>query len=108
MADQYRGRAIRFAQIIGRSDQIVNVRRKMRIGELASAAAESSEIETQHADAVHRQPLRDALGGRYFFATGKAMSEQRKGHWLAKRQIECRRQSLALRTGKIKPFATHG
>ena len=93
--------------MIGRSDQIVNVRRKMRIGEFASAAAESREIETQHADAVHRQPLRDAPGGWYFLATGKAMSEQRKGHRLAKRQIEYRRQSLALRTGKIKPFTAH-
>jgi hypothetical protein len=35
------------------------------------------------------------------------MSEQRKGHRLAKRQIEYRRQSLALRTGKIKPFTAH-
>src|SRR5262249_61015545 len=107
MADQDRGRAMRFAQMICCSDQIVNVRRKMRIGKFASAAAESSEIETQHADAVHRQPLRDALGGRYFLATGKGMSKQRKGHRLAERKIEYRRESLALRPGKIEPCAAN-
>src|SRR5262249_4196333 len=107
MADQDRRRAISLAQMIGRSDQIVNVRRKMRIGEFASAAADASETKSQNADSVQRQPLRDTPGGGYFLATGKAMSEQRKGHRLAERQIEYRRQSLALRTGKIKPFTAH-
>ena len=63
VADQDRRRAVRLAQMIGGGDQVVDVRGKMRVGEFAFAGAEPGEIEAQHGDAVHRQPLGDALGG---------------------------------------------
>ena len=63
VADQDRRRAVHLAQMIGGGDQIVDVGGKMRVGEFAFAAAEPGEIETQHGDAVDRQPLGDALGG---------------------------------------------
>ena len=102
MADQDRRRAVHFAQVIGGGDQVVDIRGKMRVGEFALAAAQPGEIETQHGDAVDRQPLGDALGGQDILAAGEAMREQREGGGLAQRQIERGGELLALGVGKLK------
>ena len=73
-----------------------------------SLRAQPGEIETQHGDAVDRQPLGDALGGEVVLAAGEAMREQRIGRRLAERQVEHGRQLLALGIGKIETFAAHG
>ena len=75
VADQDRRRAVHLAQMIGGGDQILDVRRKMRVGEFAFAAAEPGEIEAQHGDAVDRQPLGDALGGKVVLAAGETVRE---------------------------------
>ncbi len=79
----------------------------MRIGEFAFAGAEPGEIEAQHGDAAHRQPLGNALGGEVILAAGEAMREQRKGCRLAERQIERSGELLAFGIGKIEAFAAH-
>ncbi len=61
VTDQYCRRAMSFAQMVSGSDQVFYVGREMRIGEFATAATESGEVETQHANSVCRQPLGDAL-----------------------------------------------
>ena len=108
MADQDRRRAGHLAQVIGGGDQIVDVGGKMRVGEFAFAAAEAGEIETQHGDAVDRQPLGDALGRQVVLAAGEAMREQREGGGLAERQVEHAGELFALGIGKFEPFAAHG
>ena len=97
-----------FTQMIGGGDQIVDVRGKMRIGEFAFAAAQAGEIETQHGDAVHRQPLGDALGRQDILAAGETMRKQRKGGRFAERQIERRRKLFTFAIGEIEAFAAHG
>ena len=79
----------------------------MRVGEFALAAAEPGEIETQHGDAVHRQPLGDALGGEDILAASEAMREQRKGGRLAQRQVEHGGELLAFAVGKFETLAAH-
>ena len=52
VADQNRGRGKSLAQVVGGGDQIVDVGGERGVGELALAAAEPGEIETQHGDTV--------------------------------------------------------
>ncbi len=94
--------------MIGGGDQIVDVRGKMRIGKFAFAAAQAGEIETQHGNAMHRQPLGDALGRQDILAAGETMRKQRKGRRFAERQIERRRKLLTFAIGEIEAFAAHG
>ena len=108
VADQERGRRSRLAQMIGGGHQVVDVGRKMRVGEFALAAAQPGEVEAQHRDAVRRQPLGDRLGGAAVLAAGEAMREQREGGRLAQRQVEHRRQFLAFAIGKLELLAAHG
>jgi hypothetical protein len=49
--------------MIGRGDQIINVRRERRIGELTLTGAEPSEIKTQRRNAVKFQPFGSATRG---------------------------------------------
>ncbi len=55
----------------------------MRIGKFAFAHAKTREIEAQHADAAHRQPLGNALGREVILAAGEAVREQGEGGRLA-------------------------
>ena len=101
-------RSMSLPQMIGGSDKVVYIRRKMRVGKFAFAAAQSGEIETQDTNAVHGQLLGDTFGRQHILAAGKAMREQRECGRLAKRQIKYRRQFFTLGIRKIKSFATHG
>src|SRR5262249_19311703 len=83
VTDQNCRRSIHLAQMIGGSDQIVDVRRKMRVSEFAFTAPQSGEIETQYANAMHRQPLGDMPGRENVLAAGEAMREQCEGGGLA-------------------------
>ena len=107
VADQDRGRLERPPQMIGGGDEIVDVRREMRVGEIALAGAQPGEIETQHRDALHRQPLGNPLGREVVLAAGEAMREQREGAGFAERQVEQRRQFLALGVGEIETLGVH-
>ena len=73
MADQQRRRALRLPQIIGRSNQIGNVGRKIGIGKFSLAGAESGEIETQDGNAVIGQGLRNSAGGKNILPAREAM-----------------------------------
>ena len=107
VADQDRGRAIHLAQMVRGRDQIGDIGREGRVGELALARAEAGEIETQHRDAARGQPLGDALCGEHVLAAGKAVREQRVGDRLPRRQVEQRREFLAARIGKFEAFGRH-
>src|ERR1700721_1373122 len=48
--------------MIGGCDQIVDVRRKRRVGELAFAGAQAGEIEPQRRNAALLQPISDVAG----------------------------------------------
>src|SRR5262249_34214158 len=73
MADQDCRRAIGFSQIVGGANKIVEVGRKVSIGELPLAHPETGEIETQHANAAHCQPFGNALGREVIFAAREAV-----------------------------------
>ena len=79
VADQDRRRLAGFAQMIGGADEIGDVGRERRVGEIALAGAEPGEIEPQHRDALGRERRRDALGRQHVLAAGEAMREQRVG-----------------------------
>jgi hypothetical protein len=80
----------------------------MSVGEFAFAAAQADEVEAQHGDAMNRQSFRDALGRQVIFAAGETLREQREGRRLAERQVEQRRQLLALGIGRIEALGAHG
>ena len=94
--------------MIGGGDQVLDIRGKMRVGEFAFAHAEPGEIEAHHGDAGFGQPLGDALGGEVVLAAGEAMRKQRVGDGLAQRQVDQRRELLALAVGKIETLGAHG
>src|SRR6185437_9751393 len=85
----------------------VDVGRKMRIGKFAFARAESGEIETQHTNSAHRQPLGNTPGREVIFAAGKTVCKQRESQRLAEWQVDQRRQFLAPGIGKLKPTGAH-
>ena len=80
----------------------------MRVGEFALAAAQPGEVEAQRGDAVHRQPLGDALGRQDVLAAGEAVREQREGGRLAQRQVERGGELFALGVGKFEALGAHG
>ncbi len=108
VADQDRRWPLRLAQVIGSGDQILHVRREMRVGEFALAGAESGEIEAEHGDALLGQSFGDAFGGEVILPAGEAMREQRIGRRLAERLVQCRGEKLAFGIGKSKAAAAHG
>ena len=71
------GAADRPPQMIGRGDQIVDIRGECGVGEFALAGAEPGEIEAQHRDAVQLEPLGDMPRRPIALAAGEAMREQR-------------------------------
>ena len=93
---------MRFAQMIGGGDQVLDVRGEMRVGEFAFAHAQPGEIEAHHRDAGFGQPFGDALGGEIVLAAGEAMRKQRVSRGLAERQVDERRELFALGVGKVE------
>ena len=77
MSDQDRWRGERAAQMVGGRDQIVDVRRKRRVGELAFTCAQAGEIEPQRRNAALLQPIGDVAGCPIVLAASKAVREQR-------------------------------
>lgn len=108
MSDQdCRGTTSR-TQVIGGGDQVVDIRGELRVGKFALAHAEPGEIEAQHADAAHRQPLGNTLGREIVLAAGEAMREQCEGYRFAEREIDQGRQFIAFGIGKFEPLGAHG
>src|SRR5262249_38328784 len=79
----------------------------MGIGELAFAHTESREIEAQHANAAHREPLRNPLGCEVVLAASKTVREQRESRRFAERQVDEGRQFLAFGIAKFEPLGAH-
>ncbi len=100
MADQDRRRFECPAQVVGRAHQVIDVRRKIGVGEIAFGRAKPGEIESQHADAGCRQRTGNAPRGQPILRAGEAVSEQRERPHRTGRQIESRRQLLAAAAGK--------
>ena len=67
------------AQVVGRSDEVVEVGREVGVLELSVAVAETGEVEAQHAEAPVRKRARDAGRGREVLGAGEAVREQRGG-----------------------------
>ena len=107
MPDQDRRRLAGFAQMVGSADQIGDVGRECRVGEIAFAGAEPRKVEPQHRDAFDCKRSGDPFRRQHVLAAGEAMREQRVGERLALRQIECCRQLLAIRAGELKTFGWH-
>ena len=100
VSDQDGWRFIIAPKKIHRSQEILDIGRKIRVCEIAAAHAEAGEIEPQHADALCRQRRRYPRRGENIFRAGKAMRENRIGFRRAGRQFEACRQHVALRTFK--------
>jgi hypothetical protein len=105
--DQDRRRGERAAQMIGGCDQIVDVRRKRRVGELAFAGAQAGEIEPQRRNAALLQPIGDVAGRPVVLIANKAVREQRDRANFAVRAVEKSGQRLALGIAEIKTFGGH-
>ena len=107
VTDQDRRRGEFLAQMIGGSDQVVDIRRKRRIGELAFAGAKPGEIEAQHGDAVQFKAVGDMTRRPDALAAGEAMREQRDRAHRTLGTVEQRGELLALIVGKIELFGRH-
>ena len=77
MADQQLGRMARVRKVPGRTDEVLDVRRKRRVGEFPVRMAKTGEVESQHRDAHRGQPLRDPARGGDVLAAGEAMRKER-------------------------------
>jgi hypothetical protein len=108
MADQQRRGAVVGAQPIRGGDQIIHVGTEMRVGEIAAAAAQPREVETQHAEAGFRQPPRDEGGRLAVLGAGEAMGKHRPGPRRRLRRVESSRKQAVLATGKFDSAAGHG
>ena len=76
-------------------DQVIDVRRKIGVGELALAGAEAGEIEAQNGEAEPGQLLADARGRENVLRAGETVGKKSGRPGLARRQIEPCRQLLA-------------
>lgn len=107
VADQERRRRERQPQMIGRRDQIFDVRGERRIGELSLAGAKPGEIEAQYADATDLQSLRDTPRSSVALAAGEAMRKESHRAHGAVRSVEQRGELLARGIWKIESFGWH-
>ena len=82
MPDQQLRRLVVLGEIVRGANQVLDVGRKIGVGEIAVAGAEPGEIETQHGDALGRERAADARRGGDILAAGKTVREQRKGQRL--------------------------
>jgi hypothetical protein len=107
MPDEDRWRGQRAPQMIGGGDEIIHVRGKRGVGELAFARAEAGEIEPQRRDAPLFQSVGDVAGRPVVLAAGKAVREQGDRTYLTARAIKQGGQRLALGIAKIETFGGH-
>jgi hypothetical protein len=108
VADQDRGRPACLAQMIGGADEIGDIRREGRVGELAFAGTEAGKVEPQHRDAPGSQCNRDAFRRQHILAAGEAMRKQRVGVDRSIRRIQRGGKLMAAFAGKLKAFMRHG
>src|SRR5258708_22450557 len=87
-------------QIIRGSHKIADIRREVRIGKLALAAANAGEIETQRSDVASCKALGDPRSCENVLAEGEEMSEQGESARL-RRQVRASRQHRPSRSGKL-------
>jgi hypothetical protein len=81
VADDDLRRRAQAAQMVGSRHQIIDVGRKVGVGELAFAMAQTGKVEAQDRDPARRQACRDACGGKDVLGAGEAMGEE--GHRMA-------------------------
>ncbi len=105
VSDQQGRGAMNGAQPLRGGDEILDVRREVRVGELALAVAESGEVEAQHGDATPRQSASDARRRGEVLRAREAMGEQRERARSPVGTVEPRRQPIAGAAGEIDPFA---
>src|SRR5262245_14143504 len=105
--DQDGGRATGFPQIVGSGDKVINVRRKMCVGEFSFACAKARKIEAQDANSGHRQSFGNPLGREIVLAASETMGKEGEGIWFSERQIYQRRELLSLGIGKFQLLGTH-
>ena len=108
VADQHGRCGQRLAEMVGGGDQIVDVRGKVGVGELAFAGAEPGEIEAQHGDTVELEAFGDVARRPDALAAGKAMRKQRHRPHRSVRPVEQRGELLAMGVGEIELFGGHG
>ena len=100
VADQQCRRGKVRAQEIDRRQQVLHVRREIRVGELAFAAADAGEVETKDRDAARGEALCNPRGRENVLAAGKAMGKQRKCARV-RRQVQPGRKHCAGRARKL-------
>ncbi len=107
VTDQNSGCADRRPQMIRGGHQIVDVRRKGSVGELAFTGAEPGEIESQYGNAVQCQAVRNQARRLVVLAAGEAMRKQSDGADWPVRAVEQRGKPLTLGIGEIEAFGQH-
>jgi len=93
--------------VIGRSNEVGNVGREGRVGEIALAGAKAGEIEPQHRDAACCQCCRNSFRRQHILAAGEAMREQRIASWFTLGHIERGRELMAALAGELETFNRH-
>ncbi len=79
MAEQDLRRPVMFLEKPDGGEQVADIRREIRVREVAFALAEAGEIEAQHGDARIGQRPRDVRRGFEVLGAGETMREQRIG-----------------------------
>ena len=100
MPDQDRGRADALLQERRSSDQIIDIRAEMAVGERALAVAQAGEIEAERSDALLGKRKAHAAGTVAARGAGEAMREQRHRAHPARRQLQRAGQHHAARIGE--------
>jgi len=106
VADQQARRFELLAQEAGGRDQVLHVRRKIRVREISLAGAEPGEIEAQHRHVTLGQALRDAVRRQYVLAAGETVGKHTVGARCTVRHLELGR-NLAVRPLELNAFCRH-
>src|SRR6516162_3274228 len=93
--------------MVGGSDEIGDVCREPRIGELALARADPGEIEAQDGDAAGGKRMRDAACSEVVLAAREAMGKQGVGARFLKRTIEHPGKAQPTRVREVKALKRH-
>jgi hypothetical protein len=107
VADENRGCGECLAQVVRCGDEILDVGGERGVGELAFAAAEASEIKTQHGYSVLFQAVGDAPCGSIVLAAGEAMRKQRDRACPRCGAVEQCSELQALGIVEVKPLGRH-
>src|SRR6478672_7829495 len=79
MANNDGGGLVVLAQMIGRANQVLDIRGKARVLEFTIGRSKPRKIEAQHRYAETGQRCRDVAGGENIFGAGEAVSKKRIG-----------------------------